>query len=101
MSFAKRSFFFLPLALVCLRPGAAQSSTEKIVSASDKFLATLSDEQRRQAIYAFDDDKQRSRWSNFPTGVVPRGGISLKEMSSPQTVASNGIAGDSAQPDGC
>ncbi len=65
-------------------PVLAQTKTAEIVSAADKFLATLSAEQRQKVIYAFDDAQQRARWSNFPTGVVPRGGISLKQMSAPQ-----------------
>jgi hypothetical protein len=44
----------------------------------------LSMEQRQKVLYAFDDDQQRARWSNLPTGFVPRGGISLKQMSAPQ-----------------
>ena len=35
-------------------------------------------------MYAFDDTAQRARWSNFPTGVVARGGISLKQMTAAQ-----------------
>jgi hypothetical protein len=35
-------------------------------------------------LYAFDDEVQRAKWSNFPTGFVPRGGISLKQMTAPQ-----------------
>jgi|SRR5271166_549601 len=62
-------------------PLLGQTKTAEIVSAADKFLATLSTEQRQRVLYAFDDAKQRARWSNFPTGFVPRGGISLKQMS--------------------
>ena len=32
----------------------------------------------------FTDNEQHARWSNFPTGVVPRGGISFKQMTEPQ-----------------
>jgi Protein of unknown function (DUF3500) len=38
-------------------------------------------------LYKFDDDKQRARWSNFPTGFVTRGGLSLGEMSDVQRSA--------------
>lgn len=70
-----------------LRFGEAQSSTEKVVQAANKFLATLSDEQKHKVLYAYTDDEQRRRWSNFPTGFVPRGGISLKEMTPEQSTA--------------
>jgi hypothetical protein len=60
------------------------AATADIVRAANTFLASLSTEQRQKVMYAFDDAKQRARWSNLPTGFVPRGGISLKQMSSPQ-----------------
>ena len=72
---------------VCSLPAPAQSKTGEIVNAADKFLATLSTEQRQKVLYAFDDAQQRARWSNFPTGFIPRGGISLKQMSAPQREA--------------
>ncbi len=65
------------LALVAPRLAAAgnkpTSNTVAIVGAADAFLATLTPEQRTHVLYAFNDTGQRGRWSNFPTGVVPRG----------------------------
>src|SRR5580698_8940715 len=69
---------------VCSLPAPAQSKTGEIVNAADKFLATLSTEQRQKVLYAFDDAQQRARWSNFPTGFIPRGGVSLKQMTAAQ-----------------
>jgi hypothetical protein len=78
----------LAMILACSPAGNAQtSSTENVVRAADKFLATLSDEQRKKVSYSYEDAQQRTRWSNFPTGFVPRGGISLKEMSPAERVA--------------
>jgi hypothetical protein len=57
------------------------------VNAANSFLSTLTDKQRQSVVYAFDDEQQRARWSNFPIGMVPRGGISLKEMTPPQRSA--------------
>lgn len=65
----------------------AQSQTEKIVKAANSFLAALSPEQRQKVLYDFNDEQQRARWSNFPTGFVPRGGISLKQMTAAQRAA--------------
>ncbi len=65
----------------------AQTATSRIVSAANAFLSTLDEKQRQSVMFAFDDDKQRARWSNFPTGFVPRGGISLKEMNATQRSA--------------
>jgi hypothetical protein len=62
----------------------ATAATARIVSAADAFLSSLDADQRKKVLYAFDDNEQRARWSNFPTGVVPRGGISFKQMTEPQ-----------------
>ena len=64
-----------------------KTSTEAVVHAANDFLATLSAEQKQKVFYAFDDATQRARWSNFPTGFVARGGISLKQMTVPQQQA--------------
>lgn len=59
-------------------------TTADIVHAANAFLSSLTTDQRQKVLYAFDDAKQRARWSNFPTGFVPRGGASLQQMSAPQ-----------------
>jgi hypothetical protein len=66
---------------------AQKTSTQDVVREADSFLATLTAEQRQKIVYVFDDAAQRARWSNFPTGVVARGGISLKQMTAPQQEA--------------
>ena len=80
---------FAVLALTVVFSGfvQAQTTTAEVVNAADKFLATLSAEQRQKVSYAFDDEQQRARWSNLPTGFVPRGGISLKQMTPVQREA--------------
>jgi hypothetical protein len=77
------------LTLLCLSAVAsmAQTATSRIVSAANTFLSTLNEQQRRSVLFAFDDEQQRQRWSNFPTVMVPRGGISLKEMNPAQRSA--------------
>lgn len=77
------------LALTCLSltMAAAQTATSRIVSAANKFLSTLDDKGRQTVLFRFDDEKQRARWSNLPTAMVPRGGISLKEMTPAQSSA--------------
>jgi hypothetical protein len=69
-------------------PGFAKAqqapTTADIVRAANAFLSSLTTDQRQKVLYAFDDAEQRARWSNFPTGFVLRGGISLKQMSAPQ-----------------
>lgn len=75
------------LALASVAGAQQNSSTAEVVRAADTFLGTLTAEQRQKLVYAFDDATQRARWSNFPTGVVARGGISLKQMTAPQREA--------------
>ncbi len=70
-----------------LTAAMAQTATARIVSAANTFLSTLSEKQRQSVMYSFGDEQQRARWSNFPTGFVPRGGMSLKEMTPRQRAA--------------
>ena len=86
-----KTLLLFSVAVLIVLPGAAQSQqtapTADIVHAAESFLNTLSPEQRQKVMYAFDDATQRARWSNFPTGVVARGGINLKQMSASQQAA--------------
>src|ERR1700722_19350462 len=77
------------LSLICLSVSTvvAQTANSRIVSAANAFVSTLDEKQRQKVLFAFDDEQQRERWSNLPTGAVPRGGVSLKEMTSAQRAA--------------
>ncbi len=99
----KRLLTFATTAVLVLAPMAGaqqQSSTAEVVRAADTFLGTLSAEQRQKVVYAFGDATQRARWSNFPTGVVARGGISLKQMTAPQQEAVMKLLGTVLSPMG-
>ena len=63
------------------------TATSRIVTAANNFLSSLNEKQRQSVLYAFDDEKQRATWSNFPTSFVPRGGIPLKGMTPAQRSA--------------
>jgi hypothetical protein len=63
------------------------AASARIVSAADAFVSSLDDTQRKSVLYDFNDNEQRARWSNFPTGVVPRGGLNFKGMTAPQQEA--------------
>ena len=58
------------------------TETAQIVQAANSFLATLDAKQRESVLYAFDNEQQRARWSNLPTGFTSRGGISLRDRKS-------------------
>jgi hypothetical protein len=101
-----------PVVLVCLSiliaasaiaapPTATEKqTTAQIVSAANAFLSTLDATQRQHVMYAFNDDAQRARWSNFPTGFVPRGGIRLKEMTPQQLAAAMKLLATVLSPQG-
>ncbi len=61
-----------------------ETAASRIVSAANKFLATLDQKQRQSVVFAFDDEKQRTRWSNLPVKMVPRAGLSLGELTPAQ-----------------
>src|SRR5579864_3082643 len=81
--------FFLPFGAFTQQA----ATTGRIVDSANSFLATLDADQRKQVLYTFDDREQRARWSNFPTGVVPRGGINLKQMTETQQAAALKLMG--------
>ena len=62
----------------------ADEKTAAIVATATRFLGSLKDNQREAATYAFADNAQRSKWSNFPESMVPRGGLKLGALSDSQ-----------------
>src|SRR6266567_1206147 len=74
------------LAVICssVTAATAQTATSRIVSAANNFFSTLDEKQHQKVLFAFDDEKQRARWSNLPVSFVPRAGVSLKEMNTVQ-----------------
>ncbi|RYG25620.1 DUF3500 domain-containing protein [bacterium] len=83
-----------------VQPPQAPSATAKTVRAADAFLATLSEEQRKRELFAFDDEEQRARWSNLPISAVRRGGLSLGEMSPAQRKAALALLASALSPKG-
>ncbi len=90
------------LALICFSRTTAeqQTATARIVSAANAFVSTLSEKQRQAVLFSFDDEEQRKRWSNFPVAMVPRGGISLKEMNPAQRSAAMALVASALSPRG-
>jgi hypothetical protein len=78
-----RAFSLIALSVAAL----AQSPTAKIVNAANAFLATLDQKQRQNVSFAFDDEQQRTRWSNFPVQMVKRAGLSMGELAPAQRTA--------------
>jgi hypothetical protein len=85
---------------LALTPAVAQTATSRIVSAANAFLSTLNEKQRQIVLFSFDDQEQRKRWSNLPVAMVPRGGISLKEMNPAQGSAAMALVASALSPRG-
>jgi uncharacterized protein DUF3500 len=62
---------------------ASQRSAASMSSAADKWLKSLSPEQRQRATFAFGSD-ERLKWHFIPNEMFPRHGVTIKEMSEPQ-----------------
>jgi hypothetical protein len=57
----------------------------------EAFLATLSDEQRDQVLYAYDDETKTTSWSNFPVTFVERAGLNLADLTEEQQTAAMAV----------
>jgi Protein of unknown function (DUF3500) len=102
-AFSRRTAWsVLALAVMCLSVKApmAQTATSRIVSTANTFLSTLDQKQRQSVLFAFDDEKQRARWSNLPTTMVPRAGLSLKELNPAQRTAALALVSSALSPKG-
>lgn len=78
-------------------PGKA---TAGVADAARKFLATLDDGLRGQAVHEYKDDEQRKRWSNLPTSFVKRGGLRLGDLTQPQRDAAMAVVAAALSPEG-
>jgi hypothetical protein len=83
----KTSVCAVVVSLLWLSTGAAQTPPARMVSAANAFLATLDQKQRQTVMFAYDDEKQRARWSNLPTSIVHRAGLTMGELSPAQRSA--------------
>jgi hypothetical protein len=65
------------------------AKTMAIVAAANAFLGALGAKQRDAATYDFSDNEQRSKWSNFPEGMIPRGGLRIGTLTDMQNELMN------------
>lgn len=68
-------------------PVASGTNTAAIVAAANTFLNTLTATQRNSVQFAFTDAAQKTRWSNFPTGIFSRAGVKIGSMTDTQRTA--------------
>ncbi len=67
-------------------PAKESDTTGKTVAAAKAFLATLDDAGRAKVNFAFNSD-QKSKWSNFPSGIFQRNGLRFGDLSAAQREA--------------
>ena len=62
---------------------AAERSASTMATAANRFLESLTPDQRSQATFAFESD-ERTSWHFIPTEMFPRNGLTLKAMTDEQ-----------------
>src|SRR5262245_4608262 len=70
-------------------PGSSSAAqpaqaTAGIVAAARAVLSALDDAGRAKIQFAFDNETQRKRWSNLPTGIFQREGVRLGDLTTAQ-----------------
>lgn len=61
--------------------------TQKIADAGRRLMESLDEAQRKKLLFQFDDQQQRERWSNLPTGMFDRSGLRWGDLSESQKSA--------------
>jgi len=79
--------FTVMLLVAAAQPGGEAAATARAVDKANAFLASLSDAQRAQGTFGFDDQKQRVRWSNLPSPMFSRAGLRLGDLGPTQRSA--------------
>src|SRR6476469_3023909 len=62
---------------------ASERSGSSMASAANKFLASLTPEQRQQATFAIDSE-ELTRWHYVPATQFPRNGLAIRAMNETQ-----------------
>lgn len=99
------AFALSPLTLRASDPPASQPQSnaeiaKRVVSAAKGFLDTLDETQRGKVLFDFNDDQQRARWSNLPTGIFERRGLRLGQMNPAQRQAVMALLSAALSPEG-
>ena len=87
LSFLAAGFF---AALGLASTVASQRTAASMAEAAERFLATLTPEQRAAAALAFDSD-DRERFHYVPTEMFPRQGLKIEEMDAAQRRAAHAL----------
>ncbi len=90
-----RYAIFTAVSFFCLAtPSFGQTTTSapgevvaQVVQAAEALLGELTEQQREQLLFSFDDDRQRRHWSNLPTGIFARTGLRMGDLNEAQKEA--------------
>ena len=69
---------------------ASQKSASAMAGAANKWVASLTPEQKAQATFAFDSE-ERLRWHFIPNEMHPRKGLTVKQMTEPQRALAHAL----------
>ncbi len=75
-----------PAPLLHVEPAKETDTTGKTVAAAKALLATLDDAGRAKVNFAFNSE-QKTKWSNFPTGIFQRNGLRWGDLTTAQREA--------------
>ena len=81
-----QKFKTTPAPAVRVEPAKESDVTGKTVAAARAFLTTLDEAGRAKVSLPFNSE-QKTRWSNFPVGMVPRNGVRWGDLSPAQREA--------------
>ena len=70
---------------------AADRSPANMATAANKFLSSLTPEQKKVAAFAFDNVAERERFGFVPTEMHPRVGLTIEKMTPPQREAAHDL----------
>jgi hypothetical protein len=76
-------FLLLVVAPLLTILAAAERSPATMSAAANRWLASLTAEQRQKGTFPF-DGTERSHWGFVPTEIFQRNGLTIKEMTEPQ-----------------
>ena len=79
--------------------GNPADATARIVAAAQAVLAALDDAGRAKVQFPF-EGPQRTKWSNFPSGIFQREGVRLADLSAPQRAAIDTLLSTALSADG-
>ena len=95
-----RRLYRVAILCVAVQTAGAQTPTAPVVAAANQFLSTLDQKQRRNVLFAFDDESSGRAGPICRSRSVRRAGLSMGELNEAQRVGRLGPACLSAEQQG-